>query len=338
MLSSAVAGTIGQLFMLRLITGLGIGGILPSLNTIVAEYASSRRRDLAIGFMHAGYPVGALLCGSIATFLIAQFSWQAVFVAGGILSAILLYVVVAELPESLEFLLSRQPPNALDKVNRLLGKLGQSSLTELPAAAYDPREQLGIRYLLAKSMLASSLLLWCAFFLTLFTVFFLQSWTPQIFVEAGYSSDQGRIGGIALSFGGIAGGLALGFAAAWFSLAARVRAFMGLAAFAMIGFIAFDPGYELLLVGAFCMAFFVFGSLIGLYAAAPRIYPATVRVTGIAWGIAIGRIGAIAGPYVAGLMIGAGLTLLACFLVFAAVISLAMICMLFLRVPEPAAA
>ena len=45
----------------------------------------------------------------------------------------------------------------------------------------------------------------------------------------------------------------------------------------------------------------------GLYSTAVRLYPTEIRATGIGWAIGLGRIGAIAGPFVGGLLISIGL-------------------------------
>lgn len=337
MLSSAFTNSVPQLFVLRLVTGVGIGAILPILNTVVAEYSSRQWRDFSISLMHAGYPIGVVVGGSIAVILISQYGWRSIFVLGGSLSAVMLLIAVWKLPESLDFLIVKRPANALEKTNALLKQLGQPALAELPETSVDDRhEAAGIRYVLSDQMRSSSLLLWCAFFLLMFTMFFLQSWTPQILVDAGFTEQQGITGGIAMSFGGIVGGIVLGFSSIWLSLAVRIRFYLGVSAVAMIAFILLAPAFYFQLFGVFLMGFFVFGSMTGLYAAAPRIYPTAVRATGVAWGVGIGRFGAILGPAFAGLLIGAGVPARLCFVIYAAVMVLAVLTMLFLRVPEPA--
>jgi len=60
MAATAFARDLNELVALRVFTGLGMGGIPAGLNTAVAEYSSLKRRDLAIGFMAVGYPLGAI--------------------------------------------------------------------------------------------------------------------------------------------------------------------------------------------------------------------------------------------------------------------------------------
>ena len=113
MAATALAQNLEQLLALRVFTGLGMGGILAGINTVVAEYANDRRRDLAISFMAIGYPIGAMLGGLASSWIIANQGWHAVFLYGAAASALTLPLVMAAMPESLDFLLARRPPGAL---------------------------------------------------------------------------------------------------------------------------------------------------------------------------------------------------------------------------------
>jgi hypothetical protein len=57
---------------------------------------------------------------------------------------------------------------------------------------------------------------------------------------------------------------------------------------------------------ALAIGVFLFGSMVGLYAATPILYPAAIRATGMGWAIGIGRIGAILAPVIAGLLVDRG--------------------------------
>ncbi|MBW8770976.1 MAG: MFS transporter, partial [Gemmatimonadetes bacterium] len=77
----------------RLFTGLGIGGMLASSNAIVAEFANSKRRNLAVSLMACGYPLGAIVGGSIASRLLVGGTWRSVFGFGAIVSAAFIPIV-----------------------------------------------------------------------------------------------------------------------------------------------------------------------------------------------------------------------------------------------------
>ncbi|KMO10652.1 MFS transporter, partial [Methylobacterium platani] len=133
MLAAAAAGTLTELALVRLFTGLGIGGGLATVNIVVAEYATDRWRNLSISLMSLGYPLGATLGGAFSVYLIAAYGWRSVYVFGGLVALALVPAVLAFLPESLDYLIARRPAGALPKVNRVLARLGRPALAALPA-------------------------------------------------------------------------------------------------------------------------------------------------------------------------------------------------------------
>src|SRR3954454_448313 len=132
MLLSAFAQSALQLGILRLITGIGIGGVLASSNVIASEYASRRWRGMAVSLQATGFALGATLGGLLAVALIGQLGWRSVFLVGGIVSLLVVGLVHFFLPESLDHLLARRRPDALVKVNALARRLGQEPLDSLP--------------------------------------------------------------------------------------------------------------------------------------------------------------------------------------------------------------
>ena len=123
-----------ELIAARALTGLGIGGMLASLTSMVAEYSPDRQRNLTIGLLQAGYPVGGTLGGLIAAWLLPDFGWRALFFGGAVLGALMIPIVALWLPESLVFLAQKQPPKALDRINRILHGLEHAPLDALPPA------------------------------------------------------------------------------------------------------------------------------------------------------------------------------------------------------------
>ncbi len=139
--AATIAWDVTSLSLIRLITGLGIGGMLACTNAMVAELANARARSLAVAIMAAGYPVGAILGGSVASYLLIAGDWRDIFLFGGIVTALFLPLSLWLLPESIGFLVQKRPQGALSKINRLLGRMGHAPATTLPpldAAAPKP--------------------------------------------------------------------------------------------------------------------------------------------------------------------------------------------------------
>jgi MFS transporter, AAHS family, vanillate permease len=302
MFLSAAAQSPLQLALTRVLTGLGIGAMLPSLATVVAEYSSARRRELSISVMSTGYPIGATVGGIGAVFLVSNLGWRGIFVLGGLLSLTMIPIVIWRLPESLAFLATRRPRGALERINLLLRRVGREELVQLPEPRAS-RARARTRDVVRGRLGAHSAALWSAFFCVMLSFYFVLSWTPKLLVDAGLKAEQGISGGVLLNLGGIAGALGLGL------LAARVGPFrivaltMGAGAVSVALFGLFAHGLALAMTLALVVGYLIFGSLVGLYSIMPSVYPAEVRNTGAGLSVGIGRVGAIASPYVAGLLL-----------------------------------
>lgn len=305
MVGTGLANSITVLTLARVVTGLGVGGLLASLNTLVAEYSPDHRRNFAISFLQSGYPIGALLGGFLAAPLIPVFGWEIVFYIGGATTLVMVAVVLLFLPESLHYLIEQRPANALRQVNNILTRLKQSTITELPDA--EPRSlEPGITRIFAPVLRARTALLWISFFMSMLTLYFLLLWTPQIIVNAGLPQSEGIIVGATLNGGGLVGMLLLGHFSERFGLHRLIVSYFLLAALSMVAFALIDASVMVLLVLAFILGFFTVGGMIGLYSVGANLYPTTLRNTGIGWGIGIGRLGAILGPNIAGILMTIG--------------------------------
>jgi benzoate transport len=305
MLGAAATSNVWELAGLRFLTGLGIGGVLSSGNTLLSEYASERWRDLSISAMVVGYSVGAIIGGSISAYLIAAFGWRAAFIFGGLCSTVLLPVLLY-LPESIDFLLAHRRPDTLARVNAVMRRLGHAPMTALPEATADEKATRAVIGVFEGRFLKGTLLICLSFFMLMLSFYFVLSWTPKNMVDLGFTVQQGIFASVLLNLGGILGGLAFGYFAGK-SQARKLAPFMFVALYiAIIGYGALHSGLVPMMSGAFIAGFFLIGCMASLYAIVPRIYPASVRNTGTGLAIGFGRLGAVIGPYLGGLLIGAG--------------------------------
>jgi benzoate transport len=332
MLTSALARSLIQLAPLRGLTGLGVGGMLASLNTMVAEYSSDRRRQLAISFLQAGYPVGGIIAGAVSVYLISTFGWRALFVFGGLLSASMIPLVLIRLPESLDYLLSQRAPGTLERLNKLLRRLGRSELEQLPVReAEGAKRALAVTELFSREWRIRTFSMWVCYLAVMCGWYFVVNWTPKILIDAGLSLGGGISGGLLLSLGGVLGGLTLGFLTGSFKVNRLVAVFMLLSVVFMTVFGLLATNLAPMLGVSFLIGFFLAGSMIGLYAIIPDVYPARVRSTGTGWAIGVGRLGAVIGPYLAGVLIAAGWERSVYYFVLSLPLVLAMIIVLRLR-------
>ena len=317
MFLSAFTQNFWQLMTMRIITGLGIGGLLASTNTIAAEFSSKKHRGFVISMVTTGYTVGAIL-GGFSVLLISDYGWRSVFIFGASFSLILLSVVFYYLPESFDFLLANKVKDRLKKMNNLLAKMGHEKLSVEPEITGSDRENsIGLRELWSGKYRMATIFMWISFFMSMATLYFALNWTPKLLISAGLSAEQGISGGILLNISGAAGQLILGYASVRLNLYKLIMSYMGLTSLSMVLFGIFADNLNMAMLFAVFMGFFVFGIFVGLYTLSPRLYPANIRNTGLGWAIGIGRTGAIISPLLAGIMFDADWSVFSLYLIFA---------------------
>ncbi|WP_371861547.1 MFS transporter [Pseudoduganella armeniaca] len=305
MLATTQARSIEALLVLRFVTGLGLGSIMPNAMALVGEYSPARSRITRMMLVSCGFTVGAALGGFASAALIPAFGWQSVFWVGGLLPLALAIAMLAWLPESVQFMVLRQRPAQhivrwLRRIEPTLaaGKDATFTLAERAAGGMPVAE------LFRQGRSDVTLLLWLISFMNLINLYFLSNWLPTLLKDAGYSTSTAVLAGTALQVGGIAGTLALGWFINRFGFTRVLLACFLCAAVsvALIGQVA--ATLPLLVAVVLVAGFCIVGGQPALNALAGTYYPTALRSTGIGWSLGIGRIGSVLGPVVGGQLIG----------------------------------
>jgi MFS family permease len=292
----------------RIITGLGIGGMLTAINAAAAEAANAKRRALCVVIMAVGYPIGSVIGGMISGELLKVYDWRAVFVFGGIVTIAFVPLVLWLLPESIAFEVHKRGPGALERINKLLGRMGHSAIDALPEEpAAKPRSGLGA--LFTKQFAVLTVLLALAYLSHVITFYYLIKWIPKIVVDIGYTPSSAAGVLVWASAGGALGALTLGL----LTLKARVTA-LTIAAMlgSTIGVIAFGMGWDTLSqisLAAAAAGFFSNAAIVGMYAIMAQSFPTALRATATGFVIGLGRAGSASAPAIAGFLFQAGWSL-----------------------------
>jgi len=301
MLFVSVCNSYQQLLWLRLLTGLGIGGILPAMAATASEFSNNKYRDFNVGLVQAGWPVGAILTGFVCAYTIPIYGWRAIFGIAGIVSSIMFIVVYFFMTDSLDFLIRKQPNNALAKVNAVLKKMNLASFTSLPEKSESlqgasPKSLFNIEYK------DSTLRSWIAVFFGFLTLYTLMSWVPTIAKDTGLPLDIAIYVGVALNAGAAIGSASVGALGSKFGLRQTVFTYMICAFAVMLLYGNITWSTAMLFVLVFLIGIFVQGGFNGLWPTLSRIYHSDIRSTGIGYGFGIGRLGAILGPALFGFL------------------------------------
>lgn len=305
---AAFAPSFETLMAARFFTGLGVGAMTAAIGSLVYEFASKKRREVSLGFVTGAFPFGTIMGGLVSVWLL-EIDWRAVFAFGAVLSACLIPLVYFALPESLDFLLGKQPRNALARANRELGKLGFEPLSELPRTEQPATPQKApLLDVVRAPVLMSTILAALGYFGFMMSQYFILNWMPSLMVDVGYS-DEGAISfSIITNIGAIIGCATVGLLTArWGVRAVTVPMLIVMAgAIAAFGTLPLDA-VGLIRVSSFFIGFAAFATAVGVFSIMASGFPAHVRSTGIGLSLTAGRLGSACGAYLGGLLWAFGL-------------------------------
>jgi AAHS family 4-hydroxybenzoate transporter-like MFS transporter len=304
-LMTAYARGFEDLLWLRFIGGIGMGCIIPNSTALVGEFSPRRSRVTLTMCITVGFTIGGALGGFVARWLIPAYGWRSVFVFGGTVPMVIGLVMLWGLPESLQFLAVRR--RRLDTLAKWLRKLDPSLRIDA-ATQFITRESsrsgATFIHLFHDGRAAATLLLWLVNFMNLLNLYFLSGWLTTVMNNMGYDPGTAVLIGTTLQVGGTLGTFGLAWLISRWGFIPMLSATFAVAAvsIALIGM----PGLSLTVLTAivFIAGWCVVGGQPGVNTLAATYYPTYLRTTGIGWGLGVGRIGAIVGPYIGGVLLG----------------------------------
>ena len=275
-IGTALVADTNSLLLMRFLTGLGLGGAMPNLIALTAETGKPERAAVRVTMLSSAMPFGGFLVGGLMVSR-PDIAWQSVFWIGGIAPILVAAMMLFALPESAAFRSNRETGVTVNILDALAGE----------------------------KRLSITLLMWiCAFFTSL-ALYLLINWLPSLLVSKGFlKTDASKIA-MVLTLGGAASGFAFGalvrvrqrgwlYLFTWFGMAASVAWMARL-----------DHNIALACAAGFGMGFFLSGGGFLLYALATELYPSAGRGTGVGFLVGVSRLGAVAGPFLAGVLLTA---------------------------------
>jgi AAHS family 4-hydroxybenzoate transporter-like MFS transporter len=281
--ASALSTGASDLFAWRLVTGIFLGGCLPSCLAIVTAEAPAARRGLAIMTLFMGYGAGATVAGLVVVALADFGGWRAVMVVVG--AACVITALVA-------WLWLRIPSR---------GDAAQGD-----DAATAKQSAFGI---VAPRYVLGTLMLWLLFVAMLTISYCLNSWLPTLLVEVGRAERLATISVSIFSFGGIVAALVIGLLIDRFGAMRTLISFVAISAALLfgVGQILASASTEVLLALLGACGFFVLGAYGGVNVVLASFYPESLRAVGIGWAKSVGRIGTVIAPVLIGIALSAGI-------------------------------
>jgi AAHS family 4-hydroxybenzoate transporter-like MFS transporter len=334
-LATARAESYNELLLYRFLTGLGVGGAIPSVTTLTAEYVPARLRIRLIAVMSIGIPLGGVLSGLLAAQMIPVWGWESVFYVGGIFPLLLLPLIGKVLPESLHFLVTKGEKEANTTVVQILNRINPSGQYLERDSFLVPEVRLRgllVKHLFGSGLARNTLLLWLAFFINLLALFFLMTWLPAILVDAGFLISKAINVSVLFSLGGAIGALLLAQLMSKYGSRQMLTVFFSLAAFLCVVVVRLggsSPFFLMLVI--FLSGFLTISAQVGMNATAAGIYPTDIRATGVGWALGLGRVGAITGPVIGGVLASLRLDIQGYFLIFGLLLAVAAVAVALLQ-------
>jgi putative MFS transporter len=293
---SAIAPTFETLLAARVIAGLGLGGELPVVATLVSEFSPRAQRGRMIVLLESFWAYGTLAAGLVALFVLPQFGWRGAFVVAALPALYVAYLRFA-LPESPRYLAQRGRTAEADAIVRRVERAGGGALLTLGAAVAPARSaRTGIAELWGPALAKRTAMLWILWFGIVFTYYGIFLYVPSLLAARGLSEVRSNEFFFLSTFAQIPGY----FSAAW--LVERwgrkptlITYLLGTAAAAFM-FGNAGTGTDAFVYAAL-LSFFNLGAWAIVYTYSPELYPTAIRATGAGIAAAVGRIGGIIGPF-----------------------------------------
>lgn len=276
-IATAQAWDFWSLLAIRVATGIGLGGAMPNLIALCSEAVPARLRNTAVSIMYCGIPFGGAIAAIIGMVFASDSGWRHIFYVGGFGPLVII-----------PLLLRMQESRGFDR----------------PAGAAVRPPPVG-RALFGERRTLATLCIWISFFFTLVVLYFLLNWLPSLMVANGLSRAEAGWVQILFNLGGGAGALGIGMLMDRGRPGAVVSG-MYAGIIAALATLAAASGMSWMATGAFMAGLFVIGAQSVLYALAAAYYPMAVRGTGVGAAVAVGRLGSIAGPMLAGVLLSMG--------------------------------
>ncbi|WP_255771116.1 MFS transporter [Pseudarthrobacter sulfonivorans] len=291
--------------VLRLLAGIGLGGLVPSANALVAELVPAKWRSTIATLMMSGVPIGGSIAALVGIQLIPAFGWESMFLVAILALVVVVPLGLKYLPETLA------PATAAEKAARKAA--GKDKATQRPA---------GFSSLLRAPYLGISMLFAVATIATLFAWYGLGTWLPNLMQLAGYNLGSALTFALALNLGAVAGSVITAWAGTRFGPVPTAIAAAGVAALALLVLVT-GPPVTVVYLMLVLAGVGTHGTQCLIIAAVASHYPGHLRGTALGWALGTGRIGAVAAPQIGGLLLAAGLGVNSNFLAFAGAAAIA---------------
>ncbi len=286
---NAYSGTISHFLTMRFLVGLGLGGALPNLIALAAQCGPDKTRVHRVTIMTAGMPLGGAIISGLVSFGAID-DWRQAFLLGGIVPIVIALAMGVVLPSKATVI--QMQSNAPDRAHKDPSPILPPSFTDL----FVPVNR------------RSTMMLWISFFLTLSMLYLILNWLPSLLIARGVGEALAVRVSLGFNIGGAVGAVFLASILTRFGprrifLVTYIGLVIASGAMAFLG-----NDFVPILIAGTMVGCFVLGAQFLLYGLAADVYEQNIRGIGVGSAVSVGRLGAVAGPAVATLLLSIGVS------------------------------
>ncbi|VVE29666.1 MFS transporter [Pandoraea fibrosis] len=307
----ATASGPAELGVFRLLLGIGMGMELPLAQTLLSEFIPAERRGKYLALMDGNWPIAFISAGLLSYVVLAHHDWRVLFALEAV-PALFLFIVRRYVPESARWLESQgryeEADAVVSKVERsVMRRLQLETLPAItPCEPHAPPEARGMRVIWSASYRQRTLVVGALWFFALLGFYGLNTWLGALQQASGIVVTQSVLFTVYISLGGIPGFLVAAWAVERLGRKMTCVGTLvgGACATYVFGWVlqAGAAQWSIYAAGA-SMQFFAFGMWAILYAYTPELFPSRARATGCGYASFCGRIGALLGPTLVGVIV-----------------------------------
>jgi MFS transporter, AAHS family, benzoate transport protein len=315
--------------LFRFIAGIGLGGVIPTTSALTIEYSPTKKRSFNYALMFTGYSLGVVLGALLSILFLKDMGWRFMFWIGVIPLAVVPFIIKS-LPESVSFLLSK---NRIQKAETICMRYGMKMPTiphaEIAATVAEPvKKANGLSVLFSKKYATATIAFWLTYIMGFYLVYGLNTWLPKIMTQAGYSIGSSLSFLLILNLSATIGALLAGVIADKMG-SKRIISIAYLSAAVSLALLTLKPSIIFVYLFVGIAGFGSVGITQILNAYVTKYFPSSSRATAIGWGLGIGRIGAISGPFIIGWIVSMNFSYLWGFYTFVGAALIACVAVLF---------
>ncbi len=304
-LVSALSPTFISLLVLRFLTGMGLGVILPVSSVYVMEFSPTRWRGGMSVVLNACWGLGGTISALVGYSLVLSQGWRPAMLLG-VVSFLIAFLVFRFLPESLRFLITKgrqsQIRSAVDRINFMSDTVDMNMDTDPNTHPEKSKNQPGIWSAQYARITASLWILWTSLNFLYQGAYI---WLPSLLATVKVSEGRSYILTMLISLGQLPGTFIVAYLADRMSRKKLIGVSLLLLAAGAFLFGLNQQDTWILVCGFFLMVFN--GMCWGIaYPFSSEMYPTRMRGAATGWATGIGRMGGVAAPLLIGWVVQSG--------------------------------